>query len=401
MAFMELSAKLGLDGSAFKAGLDKAKAGVASLRSSLNSSASAMAKSSIAQVVGVAAVIQYARSTLEMGGQISDTAAQLGISAEELQRWTYAAGLAGAGAGEVASFFEKLTLAKAKALAGDKAAIASFKALGVSMDNLTNKKVKDIARMVAATMATGDIAELTAPLLSVGGKSAGKLIPTFLGDLESVMAAAPVMSDAAVAKLDEAGDAIDKAMLKFRSPMADLLTTIIPLFQNFVDGLKLGIATFKDLKGIAGPANLDTTSAKAAGLATTAFPYNPVVGTVAAIVKAINWFKSDAPSEVSKLIDEKVAEITADEARAAAETRAKAAAATPPPEVVKPKPIKLEPLPPLSPTIRDSLAQIGGFTMAQNREVLDVQKDQLSTLEKIAENTDQLKIVPEPVDDGL
>jgi hypothetical protein len=397
---MELSAKLGLDGSAFKAGLDKAKAGVASLRSSLNSSASAMAKSSIAQVVGVAAVIQYARSTLEMGGQISDTVAQLGISAEELQRWTYAAGLAGAGAGEVASFFEKLTLAKAKALAGDKAAIASFKALGVSMDNLTNKKVKDIARMVAATMATGDIAELTAPLLSVGGKSAGKLIPTFLGDLESVMAAAPVMSDAAVAKLDEAGDAIDKAMLKFRSPMADLLTTIIPLFQNFVDGLKLGIATFKDLKGIAGPANLDTTSAKAAGLATTAFPYNPVVGTVAAIVKAINWFKSDAPSEVSKLIDEKVAEITADEARAAAETRAKAAAATPPPEVVKPKPIKLEPLPPLSPTIRDSLSQIGGFTMAQNREVLDVQKEQVSLLEKIVDNTDKIE-APEPVDDGL
>ena len=39
--------------------------------------------------------------------------------------------------------------------------------------------------------------------------------------------------------------------------------------------------------------------------------------------------------------------------------------------------------------------------MAQNREVLDVQKDQLSTLEKIAENTDKLKDVPEPIDDGL
>lgn len=390
MAFMELSARLGLDGSAFKAGLDKAKSGVASLRSSLISGAGAMAKSSIAQVVGVAAVIQYARSTLEMGGQISDTAAQLGIGAEELQRWTYAAGLAGAGTGEVASFFEKLTLAKAKAMQGDKAAIASFKALGVSMDNIANKKVEDIARMIGATMATGDISKLLAPLVGVGGKSAGKLIPTFKGDLERTMAAAPVMSSEAVAKLDEAGDAMDKVMLRMRAPMADLLVALMPVVSFFVDSIRLVIASFKEVA-----IQFSAIGKDMFAMAKLDFSFKNLK-ELAMQVRADNT----PLTQFLKTKGEEMAD--AEEALKAAQPPPKVAGtAAPTPEPAAAGKAKPEPPMIVPPTIRDSLAQIGGFTMAQNREVLDVQKDQLSTLEKIAENTDKLKDVPEPVDDGL
>ena len=390
MAFMELSAKLGLDGSAFKAGLDKAKSGVASLRSSLISGAGAMAKSSIAQVVGVAAVIQYARSTLEMGGQISDTAAQLGIGAEELQRWTYAAGLAGAGTGEVASFFEKLTLAKAKAMQGDKAAIASFKALGVSMDNIANKKVEDIARMIGATMATGDISKLLAPLVGVGGKSAGKLIPTFKGDLEGTMAAAPVMSSEAVAKLDEAGDAMDKVMLRMRAPMADLLVALMPVVSFFVDSIRLVIASFKEVA-----IQFSAIGKDMFAMAKLDFSFKNLK-ELAVQVRADNT----PLTQFLKTKGEEMAD--AEEALKAAQPPPKVAGtAAPTPEPAAAGKAKPEPPMIVPPTIRDSLAQIGGFTMAQNREVLDVQKDQLSTLEKIAENTEKLKDVPEPVDDGL
>lgn len=55
---------------------------------------------------------------------------------------------------------------------------------------------------------------------------------------------------------------------------------------------------------------------------------------------------------------------------------------------------------PASLTLRDSLSKIGGFTMAQNREVLDVQKEQVSLLEKIVDNTDKIE-APASVDDGL
>jgi hypothetical protein len=388
MAFMELSARLGLDGSAFRAGLDKAKSGVASLRSSIGSGIG----SQVGGMLGVAAIVAYAKSTVDLGGKISDTSARLGISAEELQRWTFAATQTGASAEDITSFFEKLTVAKAKALAGDKAAIASFKALGVSMDDLKKKKIADIALQVGKTMQTGNVEELLPSLGAVGGKGAGALIPAFKGDLETMMASAPVMSNEAVAKMDDAGDKIDEAMLRLRVPMAELLAALTPLIEFFVDGVRMIIAVLKD----AG----DTFVAVGTDLLAMAKLDFSFSASKAAIAKDA----AEGGNNLQKLITQKADEMAAEEARTAAKEALKAAgpaAPTPEPTAAAVAKTKPEPLPPIAPTIRDSLANIGGFTMAQNREVLDVQKDQLSTLEKIAENTDKLKDPPATVDDGL
>jgi hypothetical protein len=387
MAFMELSARLGLDGSAFKAGLDKAKAGVASLRSSIGSGIG----SQVGGMLGVAAIVAYAKSTIDLGGKISNTSARLGISAEELQRWTFAATQTGASAEDITSFFEKLAVAKAKALAGDKAAIASFKALGVSMDDLKKKKVADIALQVGKTMQSGNVEDLLPSLGEVGGKSAGALIPAFKGDLEAVMASAPVMSNEAVAKMDEAGGKIDEAMLRLRVPMAELLAALTPLIEFFVDGVRMIIAVLKD----AG----DTFVALGTDLLAFAKLDFSFSASKASMAK-----DAAEGNNLDKLISQKNEEMAAEEARIAAKEALKTAgpaAPTPEPTAAAVAKTKPEPLPPIAPTIRDSLANIGGFTMAQNREVLDVQMDQLSTLEKIAENTDKLKDPPATVDDGL
>ena len=388
MAFMELAAKIGLDASSFSAGINKAKSSVASLRSSIGSSVG----SQVGGMLGVASIIAYAKSTVDLGGKISDTSARLGISAEELQRWTFAATQTGGSAENITSFFEKLAVAKAKALAGDKAAIASFKALGVSMDDLKKKKVADLAVQVGKTMQTGNVEDLLPSLREVGGRGVGALIPAFKSDFENVMASAPVMSNEAVAKMDDAGDKIDEAMLRLRVPMAELLAALTPLIEFFVDGVRMIIAVLKD----AG----DTFMAVGADLLAMGKLDFSFSASKAAIAKDA----AEGGNNLEKLITQKGEEMAAEEARAAAKAALKAAGpAAPTPEAAaavatKTKP---EPLPPIAPTIRDSLANIGGFTMAQNREVLDVQKDQLSTLEKIAENTDKLKDVPEPVDDGL
>ena len=389
MAFMELAAKIGLDSSSFSAGINKAKSSVASLRSSIGSSVG----SQVGGMLGVAAIVAYAKSTIDLGGKISDTSARLGISAEELQRWTFAATQTGSSAEDITSFFEKLAIAKAKALAGDKAAIASFKALGVSMDDLKKKKVADLAVQVGKTMQTGNVEELLPSLMSVGGKSASALIPAFKGDFENAMASAPVMSNEAVAKMDDAGDKIDEAMLRLRVPMAELLAALTPLITFFVDGVRMIIAVLKD----AG----DTFMAIGSDLLAMAKLDFSFSNSKASMAK-----DAAEGNNLDKLITQKSEEMAAEEARAAAKAALKAAGpAAPTPEAAAAVAVatktKPEPLPPIAPTIRDSLANIGGFTMAQNREVLDVQKDQLSTLEKIAENTDKLKDVPEQFDDGL
>ena len=399
MAFMELSARLGLDGSAFRAGLDKAKAGVASLRSSIGSGIG----SQVGGMLGVAAIVAYAKSTIDLGGKISDISARLGISAEELQQWTFAATQNGASVEDLTSFFEKLAVAKAKALAGDKAAIASFKALGVSMDDLKKKKVADITLQVGKTMQTGNVEELSPILKSVGGKGSGSLIATFLSDFETLMASAPVMNNAAVASLDEIGDALDKMALQLRGPMADALKNIVPLFQTVIDGFNGIAAGLKDL--IAGSQTggkknevIPSLFQNVLDILKASLPSVKIVG-----VGDRPWPRGNVAGENFEAFGKSIRdrEVAAADAKLAAEALAKAkAAATPPPEVVNPKPIKLEPLPPLSPTIRDSLSQIGGFTMAQNREVLDVQKVQVSLLEKIVDNTDKIE-APATVDDGL
>lgn len=384
---MELSARLGLDGSAFRAGLDKAKAGVASLRSSIGSSVG----SQIGGMLGVAAIVAYAKSTIDLGGKISDTSARLGISAEELQRWTFAATQTGASAEDITAFFEKLAVAKAKALAGDKAAIASFKALGVSMDDLKKKKVADLALQVGKTVQSGNVEELLPNLREVGGRGVGALIPAFKSDFENVMASAPVMSNEAVAKMDDAGDRIDEAMLRLRVPMAELLAALTPLIEFFVDGIRMIIAVLKD----AGDSFVAVGSDLIA-MAKLDFSFSNSKASMAKDAAEGN--------NLDKLISQKNDEMAAQEARAAAKEALKTAEPAPPDKklaldvATKTKP---EPLPPIAPTIRDSLSNIGGFTMAQNREVLDVQRDQLSTLEKIAENTDQFKNVSDSVDDGL
>ena len=194
-----------------------------------------------------------------------------------------------------------------------------------------------------------------------------------------------------MAKMDDAGDKIDEAMLRLRVPMAELLAALTPLIEYFVDGVRMIIAVLKD----AGDSFVAVGSDLIA-MAKLDFSFSNVKASMAKDAAEGN--------NLDKLISQKNEEMAAQEARAAAKEALKTAEPAPPDKklalevATKTKP---EPLPPIAPTIRDSLSNIGGFTMAQNREVLDVQKDQLSTLEKIAENTDKLKNVSNSVDDGL
>ncbi len=384
MAFMELQAKVSLDGSAVGAGLRKVESAVASARNKMN----AVGSSGIAQAFGVAAVLQFARSTMELGGQIADTSKRLGISAEEVQKWNFAATQSGSTIEDVTSFFEKMSKAKRKALDGDAKMIANFKKLGVSLEDLKKKSLSEIGLKVGGTIQMGDIQALFPHLQAVGGRGAGAMVAPMKQGLQAAMAAAPIMSNEQIEELDKAGDEIDRLMLQLRVPMATALSWAVLFFEYFVDGIGLIKAAVSDYFSFIFAKVFD-------GLAMLKGDFS-----------GANFKDATKNSEFSKRLDEWNAKDAAREStaelRKQKEEEAKKAAAAgkivgddeesaTAVNVPQSSAQKIQ---------RDSLSQIGGFTFARDQEIINVAKAQVDLLSKISANTEQLKVL-KPVTDGL
>lgn len=142
--------------------------------------------SAIAGVASVAFVEQAIEKTVEYADKVGDLSHRLGISTDAVQAWDYALQMNGSSIDAAAGFFEKLSIARGKALAGNGESIKAFKDLGVSVDDLKNKRVEDIARQIAGVFEEGDPQKLIGSLREVGGKGAGEMVAAFrdgLGEL--------------------------------------------------------------------------------------------------------------------------------------------------------------------------------------------------------------------------
>lgn len=375
MAFMELAAKVSLDGSAVATGLRKIQSSVASARASLNS----LGGNQITQAFGVAAVIQFARSTMELGGTISDTAKRLGMSAEEVQKWNFAATQSGAKIEDVTQFFDKLSKAKKKAMEGDAKMIRNFKELGVSVDDLRKKSLSDIGLQIGGTVREGDAQALTSALTGVGGRSAGTMIAPMKSGLETAFAAAPVMSNEQIEKMDEAGDRIDEAMLRLREPMATVIEWAVFFFEKMMDGFALIKATASDFYRFIFAAGFDVLAMFKGDFSRANLKDAVKESEVDAL--AAEWLDREKAAEARKLAKEAAAKVALPDEAEESPAVAKAVEQTQ----------RIQ---------RDSLAQIGGFTFARDQEIINVAKAQVDLLSKISQNTEQLKKF-EPVTDGL
>lgn len=416
MPFMEMVARVGLDGSAVQAGLTKIKGAVRSAASSMASTASGFAKSQLGAAIGVAAVLQFARSTIAMGGQISDTATRLGISAEEVQKWTYAATQSGATAEDVTSFFEKLAVAKQKAIQGDKAAIQSFKALGVSMDDLKSKSIGDIGIQVGKAFEGGGPTDQLLPSLkNVGGGSAGAMIAPMASGLQTsfdkAIEAGVIMSDKGIADLDAAGDAMDTFLLQLRT----LFVGAIPFLTGVGTAIKVAIAALTDALYITLMTipNLlmdafkfittGTFGSRAKEGFTDSFTKRNI--DIDALEKKTKTDEEEIKSKEAKLKAKPKSKRAADAAASAAATTAeKVTASTATAAAATKKGANENDLQKsflnFQQIQRDSLSKIGGFTFARESENLAVAKKQVELLEKIETNTQGIDEINN-VDDGL
>ena len=166
MSGLNLAATISLDGSQFERGMAR-----------VGSSAASGIKNLVMQSVGVYTLQAAFRKTIDTADELVNTSKRLGIGVEQLQILQQAAKDAGTDLGALASSFEKIDIARAKALGGGadaKKFLQSFAAVGVTREMLQS--------MTAAALFQGPMAQkvsttspetLSEPLRDILGKAFG------------------------------------------------------------------------------------------------------------------------------------------------------------------------------------------------------------------------------------
>lgn len=134
MGVLSLLVKLGIDSSAFEMGVKRAQ----SIGEKFGSSFKNAVTSQLGAALSVAAVTGFAHSVVEAADRVGELSEQLNISTDDVQRFQMAAKLYGVKFESVASAITRINDARASALSGDKAQLAAFEKLGISVNDLTN-----------------------------------------------------------------------------------------------------------------------------------------------------------------------------------------------------------------------------------------------------------------------
>src|ERR1035441_8459485 len=203
-----LKTTLTMDGKQFDSTLARAEMVAKSAGQRIAQSLTALAPAGIAGIVSGAGLADAARRSIEYGEKVSILAQRLGISTDAIQSWDFALRQAGSSIEAATMFFERLATHRKQALEGDGKDIASFRALGVTLDDLKSKRLEDVALGISKVFASGDPQKLIADLREVGGRGAGEMVAAFSGRLaemvESAKAAGVVMSESVVDAMREA-----------------------------------------------------------------------------------------------------------------------------------------------------------------------------------------------------
>ena len=241
MGNFSLLAKLGLDSSSFESGAKRAE--------SLSRKFGKEMTGALATAFSVEKVVEFGLEAVSAAGKLSDLSERTGVSAKFLQEMKFAAEQTGASLEDVTASVEKLSVARAQALAGSETKMDAFKLLGISAEDLKTLKSEDLFIKIGETIRNAPNPQnLLAPFREIAGKGAGALIPAMIEGLQETAQKARelglVMNDNVVASLDDAADRIDTLKAGFTV----LVGTIIseaggPLFK-FLEALGAAFQTF-------------------------------------------------------------------------------------------------------------------------------------------------------------
>lgn len=236
---LNLEGKISLDGSGFERGLRRASEHVTDF-----------VKNTAIAAFGFYGVEQAIHHTVETASELVDQAERLGLTVEQVQLLQQAAKDAGTDMGTLAGEFEKVNLARFKALQGDKDAIAAFKKLGVSDSQLKTQTAASIFMgPMASTVKKGNVEDLGPALREILGKSFGQVIPTLktdFGELGDQMNKLGTIMDTKTAiELDLAGDKFSMLSQILGAQLGPVLVSCVEFLALFAASLKTAWAFLK------------------------------------------------------------------------------------------------------------------------------------------------------------
>lgn len=360
-----LIASLGLNISRFSQGLRQAEGEAKKHGHSIAASLGEGLSEKLKEVGSVVAVEEVIRRTLEYADKIGDAGKRTGIAVEALQAWDMALQQSGASLDDAIPFFEKLAVAKQKALKGDEQAIESFAKFGVSIDQLKSKRVEVLGLQIAKAFEKGDPQALIADLRELGGKGVGALAAAFreglAGAVEENKKAVSIMSQETIEKLKSVGDTFKSLWAEVRGGIG---TIVAPALEFLIGKL----VYLKDLVAI--------VSAAAGGFS--------VGGLSGARQAAADYQKQIDAREAKKHEEKKVPFFPHQEESPSKKDQREAQSLKSKDETVKTGP---------TPHNKDlnALQQIGAYASAPEQQtVLDLSRRQERHLDTIRKNSDLL-----------
>ena len=221
---------------------EKSGSKVGSAFSSIAKGAAAMGTAVVAGTTALGtAAYGMAMNTSDAAGEILDASMKVGMSAEEYQKWKYAASMCGMEANTLESAMIKQQKAFSDAREGSKVAAEAYQRLGIDINAIgDSSQAFDI--VIAKMAEMEDETTRNALANDIFGKSYAELAPMLAEGADGIAALKQeaadlgvVMSNDAVAAGEALGDSIDKAKQSFGGIMNTLGSAVVPIIQKVTD----------------------------------------------------------------------------------------------------------------------------------------------------------------------
>ena len=177
----------------------------------------------------------------ETTGAIKDSADRAGMSAEEFQKWSFAAEQSGMSAETLESAMIKQQKAFAEAKTGSESMGAAYQKLGIDITNIGSSS-EAFDQVMAAMAGMTDESERNALANDIFGKSYAELTPLLnegAAGMDALKQQAVdlggVMSNEAVASGEALGDTLDQISLIGSGLFNTVATMLMPAIQGFAD----------------------------------------------------------------------------------------------------------------------------------------------------------------------
>ena len=242
MGNFSLLAKLGLDTVAFESGAKRAQSMATKLGSNLKGTISGQ----LGAALGVASIIGFTKSVINLGDEIGDLSEQMNISTDDVQRLQVAAGQTGVKFETIAKGLVNVGQARLKAVEGAGKERAAFEALGLSLEEVNNGNITNIAtaqKLQVAFEASGKSAEAQASMIEIFGVKAfqSALAINSLKELGPI----ELITQDQIKKLGEVNDKLDEQYRILKTKSAPAITGVLGLLNIAIEKAKFSPAAIQ------------------------------------------------------------------------------------------------------------------------------------------------------------